>query len=91
MTDEDMSDTEVWREYKRHRQVKRAANRETSAQLLRNAGIPFIERNGGAHLIVAEQYDFWPGTGLWKSRRNGQTQRGVHSLIRRLKTLEIAT
>lgn len=87
--DDEMSDTVMWREYKRQRQVKRAANRESAPQLLREAGIPFVERNNGAHLIIADQYDFWPGTGLWKSRRNNQSQRGVRSLIRRLQTLEI--
>lgn len=46
-------------------QEKRARNRESSPALLRGAGVHFIERNDGAHLIVdgpKGSIDFWPGT-----------------------------
>ena len=65
------------------RQNKKAANRENSARLLDEAGIVFIPKNNGAHLIVEgkECYiDFWPGTGKWISR-NGVKGFGVRNLI----------
>jgi hypothetical protein len=64
--------------------AKRARNREASARLLREAGIGFEERNGGAHLIVAGRYDFWPGTGLWMARGEKTKRRGVKELIARI-------
>lgn len=68
MTNED---TEMWREYKKMRQSKRADNREQSAKLLRDAGVVFVSKNEGAHLIVEGPngfIDFWPGTGKWHVR-----------------------
>lgn len=63
---------------------RRARNRERSAQMLRDAGITFEERNAGAHLVVAGRYDFWPGTGLWVARGDKTKRRGVHSLVARI-------
>lgn len=60
-------------------------NRPAAAQMLKQAGIPFESKNGGAHLIVAGRYDFWPGTGLWQARGEATKQRGVRRLIARLQ------
>ena len=59
--------------------LRRAANRENSARILREKGIAFEERNAGAHLIVKAKRgftfaDFWPGTGLFIAR-GGQVER----------------
>lgn len=69
-------------------QEKRARNREHGATLLKEAAIPFEERNGGAHLIVGHPgyiYDYWPGTGYWKSRETGISRRGILKLIAKIQ------
>ena len=84
----DMGD--YWRDVKpalkERSQQKRADNREQSARLLTEAGIQFVTRNSGAHLIVTaangRTFDFWPGTGLWRMRGDPRDRRGVRSLIR---------
>lgn len=62
-----------------------AVNRYAAAQMLKQAGIPFESQNGGAHLIIAGRYDFWPGTGLWQARGEATKQRGVRRLIARIQ------
>lgn len=87
MSDEEISDTEMWREHKRASQEKRAANREASAKLLSEAGIAFERKNDGAHLVVTGPfgtYDFWPGTGKWMVRGSTTQKRGVAQLINRI-------
>lgn len=85
---------ELWNYARSMRQEKRAANRESSADLLRQAGIPFQPRNAGAHLIVmpkaGELIDFWPGTGLWQQRGTTRKNRGVRSLIKHCNKGEAA-
>lgn len=81
----DNETAEMWREWKRQRAAKRASNRDTSAQMLKQAGIQFESKNHGAHLIVAGRYDFWPGTGLWQARGEATKQRGVRRLIARIQ------
>lgn len=87
MSKDDESETmgEYWRGVKpflkERSQTKRASNRESSAKMLVEAGIPFESKNGGAHLIVAGKYDFYPGTGLWIARGDSYRHRGVRSLI----------
>jgi len=65
--------------------AKRESNRDASTRMLTAAGISFVSKNDGAHLIVAERYDFWPGTGLWMARGDKTKQRGVSNLIKRIK------
>lgn len=65
--------------------AKRAGNRDASVRLLEQAGIPFESKNGGAHLLVAGRYDFWPGTGLWQARGEATKQRGGRRLIARIQ------
>ena len=82
--DESMGD--LWRAIKAQRQEKRADNRKSSAELLREASIPFEKKNGGAHLIVrpvgsSMTVDFWPGTGRWAVRGLNRTEFGVHKLL----------
>lgn len=65
---------------------KRADNREQSADVLKRAGVAFVSRNRGAHLIVKHngiRVDFWPGTGKWSSY-GGRTSRGVFELLKYL-------
>lgn len=88
MTTDDDDMGEVWREYKAARQAKRADNRESSAAILAEAGIPFVSKNEGAHLIVRNDIDFWPGTGLWRVRGSTQRHRGVSKLLKFCKALQ---
>lgn len=63
---------------------RRASHRENSPVLLENAGIPFVVKNHGAHLIVEGKncfIDFWPGTGKWIIRKGGRGF-GVKNLIK---------
>lgn len=84
-----MSDSdcvEVFRAMKEHSKAKRASNRENSQKFLIEAGIPFTEKNDGAHLIVEGHscfIDFWPGTGRWNSR-DGSKGFGVRNLIQHI-------
>lgn len=80
--------TETWKAIRQMRQDKRASNRDQSAKLLEASGIPFISKNGGAHLIVCDSFNFWPGTGLWmriNTKAKSQRNYGVHNLIQHIK------
>lgn len=74
--------TEMWRAHHAAQQAKRAQSRTRSTEQLRQAGIPFVVKNNGAHLIVADAVDFWPGTGKWHSRTLPTKDYGVRSLLR---------
>ena len=84
-TTDDDSMGDFWRDVKAARQAKRADNRKSSAELLREAGIAFESKNDGAHLVVTalgHVIDFWPGTGLWICRKYPNTRKyGVRKLI----------
>lgn len=79
----DMGD--MWREVREEMREKRAANREASADILRERGVAFTELNIGAHLVVkhgGRTVDFWPGTGLWHARpQPGKKGRGVFRML----------
>lgn len=80
-------DGEMWNTLKKQRQEKRSSNRENSADLLTQSGVPFTSKNFGAHLIVEGRecfVDFWPGTGRWISR-NGVKGFGVRNLLEYVK------
>ncbi len=81
----DNEETEFWKDWRKMKQDKRASNRDRSTEILVLAGIPFVSKNNGAHLMVAERYDFWPGTGLWMERGKPKKHRGIRSLIERIQ------
>ena len=70
-----------FRAMKTSSQIKRAMNRESSADMLRRLDIPFVVKNSGAHLIVADAWEFWSGTGKWRHRSLPINGRGVRSLL----------
>ena len=81
----DMAD--VFNEWNKQKQEKRASNRAASAELLSNQGIQYTTKNGGAHLIVEGKdcfIDFWPGTGRWITR-TGTKGFGVRNLVNLIK------
>lgn len=61
--------------------AKRSSNRDLSAQQLVVASVAFESKNRGAHLIVKDRIDFWPGTGRWNDRQLPTKGFGVLSLI----------
>lgn len=64
---------------------RRANNRASSAEILRQRGVAFVSKNDGAHLIVTHgkvTADFWPGTGKYSLRGSGVYKRGVFNLLR---------
>lgn len=68
-------------------QLKRKANRASSAEILASRGIAFTSHNVGAHLVVqhaGRTFDFWPGTGKWIERGTTQYRRGVFPLLKEL-------
>ena len=78
---------EVFNELKKFNKAKKANNLEASTKRLEDAGIPFIKKNGGVHLIVGDgTFDFWPSTGLFINRATQRRGRGVKNLIKFLKS-----
>lgn len=80
-------DSDMWRAHKEESQKRREFNRNSSAQILRDKGIAFDEKNLGAHLIVKHDgkvADFWPGTGKYQVRGTGKYKRGVFNLLKDL-------
>jgi hypothetical protein len=69
---------------------RRASNRDTTPQVLRDHGLTFEVKNSGAHLVVRHGdavADLWPGTGKYQVRRGkwrGPYRRGVFNLLRDL-------
>lgn len=75
---------EVFNAMRKDSQERRRHNREQSRKMLEKAGIRFESKNGGAHLIVKDDIDFWPETGKWIVR-NGKKGRGVRNLIKYIR------
>jgi hypothetical protein len=78
---------DLFRGRRARQQAKRAQNTEDSTRMLTERGVPFTSHNAGAHLIVAQRWDFWPGTGLFNERRGRaghpkRTGRGVRNLLK---------
>lgn len=66
---------------------RRASNRETTPEVLRQHGVRFVVKNDGAHLIVThgdKVADLWPGTGKYNVRGSTRYKRGVFNLLRDL-------
>lgn len=81
---------EIYQAIKQAGAERRASNRQTSPEVLREHGIAFKSLNGGAHLVIEQgrnRYDFWPGTGKWWRRIKGHAKvqreaRGVFNLVK---------
>jgi hypothetical protein len=77
---------DLFKEWSKDKQAKRAQNKDISTAMLRNARVEFTSHNEGAHLIVQlkdRTIDFWPSTGLWSVRGTAKTKRarGVAHLL----------
>lgn len=81
--------SQMFRELKQERSVKKEKNKVSSTQRLIDAGITFKEKNFGLHLIIESPdglLDFWPSTGLCYVRKDNKYFRGVRNLIKRCKS-----
>lgn len=83
--------SEMWRGHRAESQSRRARNRLSSAQILRDHHVSFTEHNRGAHLVVTHTVnskqatvDFWPGTGKWMIRNSTIGGRGVYVMLKML-------
>lgn len=85
MSDNTQAHYEALREASKKR---RQDNREQSPKALASAGLSFATHNNGAHLVVCERWDFWPGTGKWIDRKTHRRGRGVFPLIRMVQALQ---
>ena len=61
---------------------KRANNRAYAITRLDTLGIKYETKNKGAHIIIADRWDFWSGTGKWRDRKHNKYHRGIESLIK---------
>lgn len=84
---EEESLAEKFRARREESQARRERHRQMAPEMLRQAGFRFLERNDGAHLIVEDRVDFWPGTGRWMVRTSGRVGYGIVNLIAFLRFL----
>lgn len=93
MSDDDTL-ADYWRDVRPHMQAesraRREVNRRTGIERLRSAGVAFQVKNGGAHLIVLDRWDYWPGTGLWIDRKTKARGRGIRPLLVALSLPRVA-
>jgi hypothetical protein len=68
---------------------KRANNRAYATTRLDTVGIKYEIKNKGAHIIIADRWDFWPGTGKWRDRKHNKYSRGIESLIKAARRIAI--
>jgi len=82
-----MSDLgDLFREWKKESQAKKASNAEQSLAWLERMQIPFkVLSYNNHHTLVADRIDFWPSTGKWRERGTGRQGRGVRRLMDYLK------
>lgn len=88
----EMTEGECFAARKAESKIKRASNRESSAQMLDELGIGYVSHNGGAHLVVeAKNYkiDFWPGTGKYVGRGGTCKGRGIKNMLKYCNPIEI--
>lgn len=88
--DDDTTMADMFRSRRLASSAKREKNREASTQLLRDRGVFFTSHNDDSHLIVADKWDFWPGTGRWKERKGiaGQAKREGHGVLNLIELVE---
>lgn len=63
----------------------REERRLSVPQKLDDNNIKYESKNKGAHLIIANRWDLWPGTGKWRDRKANKYKHGVDYLISEIK------
>lgn len=67
--------------------MKRHDNMRSSVKLLRARAVQFTTHNNGYHLIIKageKVIDFYPTTGLFRDRKESESQRGVFNLLKHI-------
>lgn len=76
----DMGD--IFRAWREEKKSKKQQNVVQSLDNLQRHQVPFTVLNQGIpHLLVSDNIDYWPSTGLWRDRRSLLRGRGVFKLI----------
>lgn len=78
---------QIWRQQRQDRMDERGLRRMAAPELLAKEGIPFVVKNGGAHIVVEGPtgfIDFWPGTAKWHTR-DGLKGFGLGALVKLIK------
>lgn len=76
---------DIFRDMHKRRKAKRASNSAYTIKYLNKHNIKYKTKNG-VHLIVGD-YNFWPSTGLFIHRENGERGRGLMNLLKRLNRI----
>lgn len=71
---------------RQQKQVKRASNLARSLEALESSGINY-RKLSDYHYLVAENYDYWPSTGLFINRLTRKRGRGIFKIIAKCKSL----
>lgn len=82
MSEDEDALVQQWESKKEESRQRRAGHRERAPVTLRQNSVAFTSHNDGAHLVVEQRIDYWPGTGLWRDKRTGESARGIASLLR---------
>lgn len=81
----DVEEKKYYRSLREQSKEIRDKNRKNAALLLNAENIAFQSKNHGAHLIIANRWDLWPGTGKWRDRKVNKYSHGLTSLIKLIK------
>lgn len=73
--------SEFYHSWNEQSKQKRKSNRENALIQLQNYDFKLL--NNGSHIQFVN-FDFWPGTGLFRHRVTGKSGRGIKNLIRKL-------
>lgn len=76
---------DIWKDIRKERQQKRWANHHSSMAILRRNGVSYqlLDESTGHYRLG--DYDFWPTTGRFMNRRDGEKGRGVFNLMKELR------
>jgi hypothetical protein len=68
------------------RQAKRNSNLKRSLKALESSGINY-QKLSEHHYLVANNYDYWPSTGLFINRSTQKRGRGIFKIIAKCRSL----
>ena len=67
---------------------RKKENKEHNTKILKGAGINFVSKNYGLHLIMQtrkDTYEFWPSKGKYLRRSDGEYFEDVYNLIKEIE------
>jgi hypothetical protein len=81
----DAETKEYYGSLREQNQEKHERNRRYATILLDAENVKFVPKNHGAHIIIANRWDLWPGTGKWRDRKVNKYSHGLGNLIKLIK------